>query len=91
MQERFYVVTIQYNKEKQAENRTVPMAFDTLAEATKQFHSQMAKDMGNATLGWSVTVIMDSNGSLRRSEKWEAEEVQEEPIEEIVKDATIEQ
>lgn len=67
---RYYVLSIQYNQEKEAENRSVPKAFDTLGDAIAEFHSQMAKDMNNATLGWSLCMVIDSNGYVVRNEKW---------------------
>lgn len=67
---RYYVVAIQYNAEAEAENRTVPKAFDTKDEAIAEFHSQLAKDMKNATLGWSICIIFDNNGNIIRDEKW---------------------
>ena len=69
---RYYLVTIQYNKESQAENRTVPKAFDTMDEAIAEFHVQMGKDMKNATLGWALSIVFDSNGGIVRDEKWVA-------------------
>lgn len=59
---RFYVLAIQYNKEKEAENRTAPKAFDTLNKAKAEYHAQLTKDYNNATLGWSLVMIIDSNG-----------------------------
>lgn len=70
---RFYVLAIQYNKEKEAENRTAPKAFDTLNDAKKEFHSQLAKDMGNETLGWSLVMIINSDGMVYTSEKYIAD------------------
>ena len=68
---RFYVLSIQYNKEKNAENRTAPKGFDTLDEAVKEFHRQMANDMGNTTLGWSLCMVVNSDGNVHKMEKWE--------------------
>lgn len=80
--ERYYVVTIQHNKEKDAENRTVPKAYDTLNEATREFHRQLGEDMNNATLDWSVCLLFDKFGAVYRSETWERPIVVEsEPIE----------
>lgn len=77
---RFYLVTIQFNKEAQAENRTAPKAFDKVEDAIAEFHTQMGKDMKNATLGWALSIVFDSNGGIIRDEKWIASEV--EPTEE---------
>lgn len=70
---RYYVTSIQYNKEKEAENRSVPFAFDSLNDAKQKFHEILGSDMKNSTLGWSVAVIFDSNGTMIMSEKWEEE------------------
>lgn len=67
---RYYVVVVQHNKEKNAENRSVPKAFDTLNEAKQAFYEQLGKDMANTTLDWSVAYIMDSDGNVRLTEKW---------------------
>lgn len=69
---RFYVLAIQYNNEKEAENRTAPKAFDTLNDAKREFHSQLSKDMGNVTLGWSLVMIINSDGMVYASEKYVA-------------------
>lgn len=67
---RYYLVTIQYNKNAEAENRSVPKAFDNIDDAIAEFHSQMGKDMKNDTLGWALSIIFDSNGGIIRDEKW---------------------
>lgn len=72
---RYYLVTVQFNKEKKEENRTVPKAFNTRDEAIAEFHKQMGNDMKNATLGWALNIIFDSNGGIVKEEKW-VEEVQ---------------
>lgn len=74
MESRFYVMFVQFNKDVNAENRTVPSAFDELNDAVQKFHEQMGKDMKNATLGWSVGYITDNFGNLVRSERWTDEE-----------------
>lgn len=76
---RYYLVTIQYNKEKEAENRTVPKAFDDVESAIAEFHTQMGKDMKNDTLGWALSIVFDSNGGIIRDEKWVANVVEPEP------------
>lgn len=72
---RFYVFSVQYNKDAQAENRSVPKAFDNRNDAIKEFHSQLAKDMGNATLGWSLCMVINSDMGIEASEKYIADEV----------------
>lgn len=61
---RFYLTSIQFNKEAQAENRTAPKAFDKLEDAVTEFFSQVAKDRKNATLGWSVNYITNEFGGI---------------------------
>ena len=81
---RYYVVSVQHNKDKDAENRSVPKAFDTELQARQAFHAQLGSDMGNAVLDWSVCMIFTDIGSVIASERWEAPEsvVIETPIEE---------
>ena len=71
---RYYVVSIQHNKEKAAENRSVPKAFDTELQARQAFHAQLGDDMNNTTLDWSVCMIFTDIGSVIASERWEAPE-----------------
>ena len=71
---RYYVVSVQHNKEKDAENRSVPKAFDTELQARQAFHAQLGSDMSNATLVWSVCMIFTDIGSVIASERWEAPE-----------------
>ena len=68
---RFYVTSIQHNMEKDAENRSVPFAFDDINSARQKFHEILSNDMKNATLDWSVAFIFNSEGALITSEKWE--------------------
>lgn len=70
---RYYVMTIQHNWEKDAENRTVPSAFNSYNEAKQKFHSQLASDMANQTLDWSLCLIINSEGGVHESEKWTRE------------------
>ena len=81
---RYYVVSIQHNKEKDAENRSVPKAFDTELRARQAFHAQLGIDMGNEVLDWSVCMIFTDIGSVIASERWEAPEqgIVETPVEE---------
>ena len=84
---RYYVVSIQHNKEKDAENRSAPKAFDTELQARQAFHAQLGSDMSNATLDWSVCMIFTDIGSVIASERWEAPELEpvvEEPITESI-------
>ena len=81
---RYYVVSIQHNKEKGTENRSVPKAFDTELQARQAFHAQLGIDMGNEVLDWSVCMIFTDIGSVIASERWEAPEqgIVETPVEE---------
>ena len=92
---RYYVVSVQHNKEKDSENRSVPKAFDTELQARQAFHAQLGSDMGNAVLDWSVCMVFTELGSVIASERWEApvpeptpepepEPVVEEPITESI-------
>ena len=69
---RYYVITIQHNKEADAENRSVPKAYDDKLTARQEFHRQLGVDMNNATLDWGIVSILNSNGYLEATEKWEA-------------------
>ena len=76
---RYYVVSVQHNKEKDAENRSVPKVFDTELQARQAFHSQLGSDMGNEVLDWSVCMIFTDIGSVIASERWEAPESEPTP------------
>lgn len=77
---RFYVHSIQYNKIAQAENRSVPKAFDTLNEAKTAYHDQLARDHKNETLSWSmVWITSDVSAKPIKEEKYE-EDVKPEVI-----------
>ena len=80
---RYYVVSVQHNKEKDSENRSVPKAFDTELQARQAFHAQLGSDMSNAALDWSVCIIFTDIGSVIASERWEApeQEIAETPVE----------
>lgn len=67
---RYYLVTIQYNREAESENRTVPKAFNTIDEAIAAFHKQMGNDMSNQTLGWAISIVFDNNGEIIKNERW---------------------
>lgn len=74
---RYYLVTIQYNKDKGAENRTAPKAFDNVDDAIAAFHKQMGNDMTNDTLAWALSMVFNSEGGIIRNEKWTR------PVEEV--------
>lgn len=73
---RYYVFSVQFNKDAKAENRTVPKAFDKREDAIKEFHRQMESDMGNATLGWSICMVINSAMGIEKMERWDAEVVE---------------
>lgn len=70
---RYYLFTVQHNAETDSENRSVPKAFDTRKDAVKAYHAQIASDMGNAILDWSINMIINSAMGVEMSEKYEAE------------------
>lgn len=78
---KFYLTTIQYNKEKDAENRTVPKAYTTLEAAEADFFEQVGRDMKNTTLGGSLNYVTNSEGGVYPDlkKKWGIMEKQEEP------------
>ena len=84
---RFYLMTVQHNKEADAENRIAPKAFDLEEEAIAEFHTQMGKDMKNSTLDWAISVIINEYGGIIKNERWtryvEPEIIEEPEIEEI--------
>lgn len=67
---RYYVISVQHNWEANAENRSVPKAYDSKNEALKEFHRQLAADMGNDTLDWSICVIINSENFVIMQEKY---------------------
>ena len=78
---RYYVLSIQFNKDAQAENRTVPKAYDSRNDAIKEFHNQLSQDMGNPTLDWSICMVINSAMGVEMQEKYVADVVDvEEPI-----------
>lgn len=80
MKSRFYVVFVQHNKEVDAENRTVPLAFDDLKSAYQKYYEQLGKDMKNSTLDWSVGYIQDNFGNKIESKYWTDIEEEPEPV-----------
>lgn len=74
---KYYLVTIQFNAEKGQTNRTIPKEFDNVNDAIAEFHSQMGKDMKNATLGWATSIVFNSEGGIIRDERMDREYVPE--------------
>lgn len=79
---RYYLLTVQHNKAADAENRSVPRAFDDRHSAVAAYHAQIASDMNNTTLDWSINMLINSSMGVEMSEKWTAEEPAAEPTEE---------
>lgn len=72
---RYYVVAIQHNKVADAENRSVPKAYDDKFLARQEFHRQLGTDMNNTTLDWGIVSILNSDGYLEATEKWERQDI----------------
>lgn len=70
---RYYLITIQHNAEKDAENRSVPRAFDDRLEAVAACHTQIATDIKNASLDWSINMLINSAMGVEMQEKFERE------------------
>ena len=68
---RYYLVKIAYNKVAQAEDRPQPVGFDTYDSAEKAFFKYMSDTILGSTIGWCEAFILDSQGNLNRSERWE--------------------
>lgn len=81
---KFYLITIQYNKEAHAENRSVPKMYETLEQAEADFYEQVGKDMKNAKLGGSLNMVINSEGGVyaELNKKWGF--MEEEPEEDII-------
>ena len=67
---RFYLLTVQHNVEKNAENRVTPKGFDTEEDAIAEFHTQMGKDMKNSTLDWAFSMVVNEFGGIVKNERW---------------------
>lgn len=78
MKPRYYVMFVQHNKIQDAENRTVPSAFNTLKEAEQKYYEQLGQDMKNKTLDWSVGYILDNFGNRLQSKYWTDKEIEPE-------------
>ena len=69
----YYVVSIQFNKEAMAENRTVPKSYGNRNDAIREFHRQLSADMGNSAIGWSICMVINSSLGIEASEKYIAD------------------
>lgn len=57
---RYYVMTVEFSKVSQAENRSQPKAFDSLNEAKASLYRTMSDDIRNENIAWAVGYIMDN-------------------------------
>ena len=80
---KFYLDSVQYNKVEKAENRSQTKMFPTKPEVEAEFYSQVGKDMKNASLGGSVTIVYDSEGHKYDdlTKKWGFMSEDERPVE----------
>lgn len=76
---RYYVLAIQHNKEKDAENRTAPKAYDKRDDAVAEYHRQLSVDMKNDTLDSTLVMLINSTGAVERVETWTEEPQQTAP------------
>lgn len=73
---RFYVTSIEFNKQAQAENRTVPFSFASIDEAKKKFYTILGQDIGNASLSWCNVILWDDRGDMLLHEYWHENEAE---------------
>lgn len=78
---RYYLFTIQHNKEKNAENRPATLGFNTRDEAIAAWHEQRKNDMRNSTLDWAFSMVINSEMGVEEYEKSGREYVPEPEIE----------
>lgn len=76
MTKRYYVTSVEFNKVAQAENRSVPSAFDSLDKAKAKFYTTLANNINNNTISDAVVIMFDSNGNKVMSEHWHEEETE---------------
>lgn len=67
---RYYVFSVQHNWQADAENRVAPKAYDSKNDAMAEFHRQLAQDINNTTVDWSLAMIINSDGGIEDSEKY---------------------
>lgn len=73
---KYYVLAIQHNKEKDAENRTAPKMYESRNDAIREYHTQLSKDMGNETIDHSLVMVINSTGAVEMEEIYEADKVE---------------
>lgn len=80
---KFYLDSVQYNKEAKAENRSQTKMFTSKEKAEAEFYNQVGKDMTNEKLGGSVNIVYDSEGHAysELTKKWGFMSEDERPIE----------
>lgn len=78
---KYYLITIQYNKEAKAENRPAPKMYEDFEKAQADFYEQVGKDMKNAVLGGSLNMVINSAGGVYTdlTKAWGFMEEQPEP------------
>lgn len=88
MLNKFLVVTVQYNKEKDAINLNPTKMFDTKKEAEAYFYTQIGKDESNSVLGSSVNFLLDNRGGVHDVKYW-IDDMQPIPNPEIIEEEFI--
>lgn len=73
-EQKFYVTSVEFNKQAQAENRTVPFSFSNIDDAKKKFYTILGSDIGNPTLSWCNVILWDNYGNLILREYWHEQE-----------------
>lgn len=68
---KYYILVIQHNKEKNAENRTAPKMYANRKDAVREFHRQLSEDMANTTLDRSMVLLINSAGGVEMEEIYE--------------------
>lgn len=69
----YYVTSIEYNAEAQAENRSVPKMFTSRDKAVACYHKTIADNMNNAKLSWSIVKLWNSTGVDEMVDCWHRE------------------
>ena len=59
---RYFLQTIQHNKEKQALNYDKPKVYDDIQKAESAYAKQYGTDLDNATLDGSVNIVFSEDG-----------------------------
>ena len=77
---KYYVLSIQCNKETKNENRSAPKSFNSRNDAIKEFYRQLSSDMGNAMIGWSICMLINSAMGVEMSEKYIADDYTEDVV-----------